>query len=69
MQTYDDAVSEALAVVEEPVPLTADDRCDRCGARAQQRVQLKTGELLFCGHHYTEHSAKLAELVQIPRAL
>jgi hypothetical protein len=33
-------------------PLTADDRCDRCGARATTRVHFETGsELLFCGHH------------------
>ena len=29
----------------------ATDRCDRCGARAQVRVLLATGELLFCNHH------------------
>lgn len=29
--------------------LTAADRCDRCGARAQVRVGLIAGDLLFCG--------------------
>ncbi|WP_231505143.1 hypothetical protein [Cellulomonas sp. URHE0023] len=43
-------------------PLTAADRCDRCGARAYVRVFLPVGELLFCGHHAREHSAKFAEL-------
>lgn len=34
------------------VPLTAQDRCDRCGAQAYVRATLPTGlELLFCGHH------------------
>jgi hypothetical protein len=34
------------------VPLTAVDRCDRCGARAATRVVFAGGaELLFCGHH------------------
>jgi hypothetical protein len=42
--------------------LTAIDRCDRCGAAAQVRAILGTGELLFCGHHAREHEAKLKEL-------
>ena len=41
-------------------PLTASDRCDRCGAQAYLRVQLASGgELLFCAHHAREHSEKL----------
>lgn len=33
-------------------PLTALDRCDRCGAQAYVRVTLGSGgELLFCAHH------------------
>ena len=38
----------------EKVELTAEDRCDRCGARAMVRATLKTGELYFCGHHAKE---------------
>lgn len=34
--------------------LTAADRCDECGAQAYIRVELATGELLFCGHHGNE---------------
>ena len=46
-----------------PAPLTATDRCDRCGAAAAVRVTLPGGgELLFCGHHANEHSARLTEL-------
>jgi hypothetical protein len=37
----------------------ATDRCDRCGARAQVRVVLRTGELLFCTHHAHIHRAAL----------
>ncbi|MBD5788235.1 hypothetical protein IF650_18910 [Cellulosimicrobium terreum] len=37
-------------------PLTAADRCDRCGAQAYVRVVLPTGELLFCGHHARAHA-------------
>jgi hypothetical protein len=41
-------------------PLTASDRCDRCGAQAYLRVQLASGgELLFCAHHAREHGEKL----------
>lgn len=44
-------------------PLTAADRCDRCGAGAAVRVILSGGgELLFCGHHANQHSARLVEL-------
>ena len=35
--------------------LTATDRCDRCGAAAQIRVELTAGELLFCAHHARRH--------------
>ena len=46
-----------------PAPLTATDRCDRCGAAAAVLVTLAGGgELLFCGHHAKEHSARLTEL-------
>jgi len=37
-------------------PLTAADRCDRCGAQAYVRVVLPVGELLFCGHHARAHA-------------
>ena len=43
-----------------PSPLTAYDRCDRCGAQAYLRVELTSGgELLFCAHHGREHGDKL----------
>ena len=41
-------------------PLTAADRCDRCGAQAYVRVVLPSGELLFCAHHAREHAEKFA---------
>jgi hypothetical protein len=43
-------------------PLTAADRCDRCGAQAYVRVLLPVGELLFCAHHAREHAPKYAEV-------
>lgn len=43
--------------------LTAQDRCDRCGAQAYLRVELQSGgELLFCAHHAREHGDKLKEI-------
>lgn len=37
-------------------PLTALDRCDRCGAQAYIRATLPVGgELLFCAHHGRQH--------------
>jgi len=44
-------------------PLTAADRCGRCGAQAYLRVTLNSGgELLFCAHHARAHSAKLNQV-------
>ena len=33
--------------------LDATDRCDRCSAQAYVKVIGRTGELLFCSHHYS----------------
>ena len=44
-------------------PLSAIDRCDRCGAQAYLRVELAGGgELLFCAHHAREHAAAYADV-------
>ena len=44
-------------------PLTAEDRCDRCGAQAYLRVELQSGgELLFCAHHAREHGEALKQV-------
>lgn len=44
-------------------PLTATDRCDRCGAQAYIRTVLSSGsELLFCNHHWQENEPRLREL-------
>lgn len=49
-----------------PATLTAADRCDRCGAAAAVRVTLPSGgELLFCGHHANEHSARLEQMAAV----
>lgn len=49
-----------------PGTLTAQDRCDRCGAQAYLAVELPSGlELLFCGHHAREHGDKLREVAVV----
>jgi formylmethanofuran dehydrogenase subunit E len=47
---------------DQKAPLSAADRCDRCGAQAYVRVTLPSGELLFCAHHYREHAPKFADV-------
>lgn len=42
--------------------LTAQDRCDACGAQAYVRVELASGELLFCAHHARKHADALARV-------
>ena len=55
-------VSTAADVREVP-SLSAQDRCDRCGAQAYLRVEVSEGlELLFCAHHAREHGDKLKEI-------
>lgn len=42
------------------VPLTAADRCDRCGARATTRLVFDGGsDLLLCGHHSRKYDATI----------
>lgn len=42
------------SVIDRPRVLTLQDRCDRCNAQAFVKVQGRSGELLFCGHHYNK---------------
>ena len=34
--------------------LNANDRCDQCGGQAYVSVTGISGDLLFCGHHFTK---------------
>ena len=44
-------------------PLTATDRCDRCGAQAYVRATMASGfDLLLCAHHFHENEARLREI-------
>ena len=45
----------------EPGDLTAQDRCDRCGAQAYHRIEFTASELLFCAHHYRRHKDRLPQ--------
>lgn len=55
--------AEVTTTVAPSAPLTAEDRCDRCGAQAYLRVELQSGgELLFCAHHAREHGDALKEV-------
>ena len=57
------------ATLEAPAPtedvqvatLTAQDRCDECGAQAYGIALYGEAELLFCAHHFTKYEARLAE--------
>lgn len=41
-------------------PLTAHDRCDRCGAQAYVKYELNAGgSLLFCAHHASANEEAL----------
>jgi hypothetical protein len=43
--------------------ITASDRCDACQAQAYVYVQLESGELFFCLHHWKYHNEGLSKLV------
>lgn len=50
-----------LTPVPETAPLTAHDRCDRCGVQAYVSVLLPDTDtwLLFCGHHFAKNERAL----------
>lgn len=52
-------IEETEPTAEVTSELTAADRCDICGAQAYIRVELATGDLIFCAHHGNENRAKL----------
>lgn len=47
--------------VKQDQTLTLQDRCDSCNAQAFVMVKLLSGELFFCGHHFTQHELSLRE--------
>jgi hypothetical protein len=62
---------QADPVLTSPPQLRADlflatDRCDRCAAPAQTRVELSTGELQFCLRHFRKHRTVLEAVTVSP---
>lgn len=45
--------------------LTAQDRCDGCGAQAYVTVIVNRTGLLFCNHHYNQHKEALKGYTKI----
>lgn len=43
-----------MTATQEATTLTANDRCDKCGAQAYVRVRGMSGQLDFCAHDYEE---------------
>ena len=48
---------EVMETVERQLKIA--DRCDRCAAQAFILVKGVSGELYFCGHHYTANEEAL----------
>ena len=42
--------------------ITPHDHCDCCVAKAYFLVSLSTGDLYFCGHHFSKYEDKLVDL-------
>lgn len=42
--------------------ITIYDYCDRCVAKAYFLVSLNTGDLYFCGHHFSKYQNTLVDL-------
>jgi hypothetical protein len=49
------AVAEETVEEQKERILTLNDRCDGCGAAALVKVSGVSGELMFCGHHYSNN--------------
>jgi len=58
--TDNGSINDGVNELENEFALTAQDRCDSCGAQAYIRVQLGSGELFFCAHHGKKYQDKLA---------
>lgn len=58
----EDTMTETTLAPEAPAQLTAQDRCDQCGAQAYIRVGVGSSELLFCAHHGHKYQEKLTSI-------
>jgi hypothetical protein len=41
-------------------------RCDRCGAGAKAQVITPSGDVLLCGHHWSQHAPALTGYPVLP---
>lgn len=53
-------LKDKVESTQEEINLTASDRCDACGAQAFVYVKGLSGELYFCGHHYSKNEKELS---------
>lgn len=59
MQQPETQLENEKNVSDQAIELNANDRCDICDSQAYHRVELATGDLLFCAHHANENREKL----------
>lgn len=55
-------MTETTLAPESTSHLTAQDRCDQCGAQAYIRVGVGGSELLFCAHHGHKYQEQLSTI-------
>lgn len=67
--TYAGTTTGVVTKVPDTEPLTALDRCDRCGAQAYVSVLLPDADtsLLFCGHHFHANERALHRVALVVR--
>jgi hypothetical protein len=53
------AIVEEVSETTETDTLNATDRCDSCNAQAYVWVNGISGDLLFCGHHFSKSEEKI----------
>ena len=54
-------MTDEQVLEEEIYVLGPTDRCDSCQAEALVLVKGVSGNLMFCGHHYSKHEEKLKD--------
>ena len=59
------AVPEVSEKLETSRTLTAEDRCDRCGAQAYVATEHSGLELLWCAHHAGKNEVQLTEHITL----
>ena len=60
MSTATPVPADEVPVVDTRTTLTANDRCDRCGAQAYVATGHVHSDLLWCAHCFRPHATTLA---------